>query len=301
MHLAVDAAEALLHSMVPEPARWAHGRRDVYISRSWHPADLADADPVCSALVKPHGFRPIGDSPDYSDFDAETRLRRIIESCGALVALFPFRDKPADGFTSKFMVAEVQLAKDLGRPFLLFAAPRVKLDRSLVASAFSGRVFALPAKPAILKSVLSDFDRQYQPSPRIAYSFFATSLLKEEQENERARLIVQQVTSMECQLGRGLKGKSAQEEIIDRIRNAEFVIADLSPNDHNSLIEAGIALGARRPLHLLSRVPEAGRRETRFMLRDMEIGWYSNALERIAYVHQFARKYRRQIIHPRLD
>jgi len=42
------------------------------------------------------------------------------------------------------------------------------------------------------------------------------------------------VTGMECQFGRGLKGKGAQEEIIDRIRNAEFVIADVSQDDHNT-------------------------------------------------------------------
>jgi hypothetical protein len=40
-------------------------------------------------------------------------VQRIIESCGALVAVLPFRDDAANGFTSKWIVQEVQIARDL--------------------------------------------------------------------------------------------------------------------------------------------------------------------------------------------
>src|SRR5262249_18451002 len=39
-------AAALLEALVPEPAPWPSGERDVYLSRPWHPAETAAADQV---------------------------------------------------------------------------------------------------------------------------------------------------------------------------------------------------------------------------------------------------------------
>jgi hypothetical protein len=297
-----ESAAALLQALVPERALWAHGRRDVYVSRSWHEGDMEISDSFCGALVQ-RNFRLIGDSPDHKAFDADERLKHIIDGCGALVALFPYRVKEAaHGFTSKFMVQEVELARELARPYLLFAAPGVKIDPALASGAFDGRVFPLVGDEDARNRLLDDFDDRYQPSPHIAYSFFATSLLKDAPEVNRAISIVEQVTCTECLIGRNVEGKHAQAEIIERIRNAEFVVADISANDHNSQIEAGIARGAARPLHLISRrPPKSAKLGTRFMLRDLEVDWYANALERIAIIHRIARSYRRRVIHPKLN
>lgn len=295
--LELEAAAALLEALVPEPAPWSHGERDVYLSRSWHAADTEIADRVCVALVRDHGFRLIGDSPDYSAFDGEHRVKRIIESCGALVAVLPHRDDAANGFTSKWIVQEVQLARDLGRPYLLFLTNGVKLDTALTAAAIGGRAFPIPqsADDVALADALRQFEDEYRQSPRIAYSFFATSLRGDARETDRVVVLMEQVTCMQCLLGQRLQGQHAQQEIVDRIRNAQFVLADITANHLNSLIEAGVARGAGSRLHLICRTPESRDLRTRFMFRDLEVNWYGNAVERIAKVHRIARMYRRRV------
>jgi hypothetical protein len=294
-----DIGAALLQALVPEPAPWSHGERDVYVSRSWHADDMAAADRVCAALVRNHGFRLIGDSPDYAAFDEGDRVKRIIESCGALVAMLPFRDDSANGFTSKWIVREVQLARQLGRPYLLFTADGVNVDSSLIAAAIGNRAFPLPSTvdDIALAKTLAFFDDEFSPSPRIAYAFFATSLRGEPQEIDRAVALVEQVTSMQCLLGQRLQGQHAQQEIVERIRNAQFVLADVTANHLNSVIEAGIARGAGTRLHLICRIPESGELRTRFMFRDLEVNWYGSPVERIGAVHRIARLYRRRVFH----
>ena len=132
----------------------------------------------------------------------------------------------------------------------------------------------------------------------VAYSFFATSLRGEARETDKIIALMEQVTSMECLLGQRLQGQHAQQEIIERIRNAQFVLADITADHLNSLIEAGVARGAGTRLHLICRTPESGELRTRFMFRDLEVSWYGNAVERIGAAHRIARMYRRRVFHP---
>ncbi|HEV7733327.1 MAG TPA: toll/interleukin-1 receptor domain-containing protein [Candidatus Binatia bacterium] len=301
MHrLEADAAATLLGALVPEPAPWSHGERDVYLSRSWHGADAEVADRVCGALVQTHGFRPIGDAADYAAFSGEDRVPRIIESCGALVAVAPFRDDAATGFTSKWVVQEVEIARRVGRPYLVFAADGVEIDPALVTTAIGGRAFRLAtaSDDATLSDALALLEDEYAPSPRLAYSFFSTSVRESTQETERAIAVVEQVTAMSCLLGQRLQGQHVQQEIIDRIKNAQFVLADVTANHLNALIEAGVARGAGTRLHLICRAPESGGLHTRFMLRDLEMNWYSNEVEHLGAVHRLARLYRRRVFSP---
>jgi hypothetical protein len=105
---------------------------------------------------------------------------------------------------------------------------------------------------------------------------------------------------MECLIGQNLEGQHVQSEIIDRIKNAEFVVADVSDNRPNSLIEAGIARGADVRLHLICKAPESGSLNIPFMLRHIEVGRYRDAVERIAVLHGIARRYRRRVYHAAL-
>jgi TIR domain len=298
--LDTEVAADLLQALVPDPAPWSQGQRDVYLSRSWHVADAETADRVCLALARDYGFRLIGDSPEYPAFDADTRVKRIIESCGALVAVLPFRDDAANGFTSKWIVREVQLARDLSCPYVLFAADGVRLDATLTAAAIGARTFPLPtsADDQALAQTLDLLEENYHPSPRPAYSFFATSLRSDVRETDRTIAVIEQITGMQCLLGQRLQGQHAQLEIIERIKNAQFVLADISANHANSLIEAGIARGAGTRLHLICRPPDSGELQTRFMFRDLEVNWYHDALERIGTAHQIARLYRRRVFDP---
>jgi hypothetical protein len=89
-----------------------------------------------------------------------------------------------------------------------------------------------------------------------------------------------------------------QQAIVDRIREAAFVIADVTDDRRNTLIEAGIAMGADRPLHLLCRTPDDGPSKTRFMFQDREMEWYRTPMERVGAVYRMARPYRRRVFAP---
>jgi hypothetical protein len=290
-------AAILLQALASDPAPWFHGKRDIYLSRSWHPSEAEAPNRVCTALARDHGFRLIGDSPDQSNYDGSSRVRRIIESCGALVAIFPYRDDVQNGFTSKWITNEALLAEGVDRPCLLLAADGVKLPPSLTDSAISRKTF--PLRPAdgepVLRQALHDLEETYRPSPRMAYSFFTTSLRGNGEDLDEAIALMEQVTCMECLIGRNLEGQHAQSEIVDRIRNAEFVVADITDDRANSLIEAGIARGAGVRLHLICKVPESGDLQMRFMLRDIEVNWYHDAVERIGVLHGIVRRYRRRV------
>jgi hypothetical protein len=214
------------------------------------------------------------------------------------VAVLPYRaDNGQHGYTSKGIISEALLAESLGRPYLLFAADGVRLEPKLTASAIGGKTYPLPQSDndIALPQALNDLKEEYRPSPRIAYSFFTTSLLGNEDDINEAIALIEQVTCMECLIGRNLEGRQAQVEIIDRIRKSEFVIADVTNDRANSLIEAGIARGAGVPLHLICKLPESGERHSRFMLRDIETLYYQDAVERVAILHSIARGYRRRV------
>ena len=299
--LDTEVAADLLQALVPEPAPWSQGQRDVYLSRSWRAAEAEPGDHICLALARDYGFRLVGDSPEYPAFDNESRIRRIIESCGALVGVLPYRDDDAaNGFTSEWIIKEVQVARDLGRPYLLFAAEGVKLDAAITAAAMGARVYPLPlsADDQILIQTLDSFEENYRASPRPAYSFFATSLLSDASETDRAIAVIEQITGMQCLLGQRLQSQHVQQEIVDRIQKAQFVLADISENHANSLIEAGVARGAGTRLHLMCKTPASGELRTRFMFRDIEVNWYQNALERIGAAHRISRLYRRRVFNP---
>jgi hypothetical protein len=290
----------ILCALVPDPSPRLGAERDVFWSRSWRPIEAESAERVGLALYK-HNFRLIGDSPDHKKFDDQSRrINHFIESCGALVAVLPFRDDAANGFTSKFIIKEVEIARALQRQYLLFAADGVRLDPELIAGAMHAMCFPIPdaADDSGLERTVLEFDEDYRPAPRLARSFFATSLRREPEETQRAIDVIQQVTKIPCMIGQRLQGQQAQVEIIRLIEDAEFMLADISANDLNSMIEAGIARGAGTLLHFLSRVPDSRELQTRFMFRDMEVNWYSTALERLGFAHRIARNYRRRVFVP---
>jgi hypothetical protein len=110
--------------------------------------------------------------------------------------------------------------------------------------------------------------------------------------------VVESATNMTCVCGQYLTSQHVQQAIVNRIRDAAFVIADVTDDNRNTLIEAGIARGADIPLHLLCALPSTTPPKTRFMFQDMEVSWYKNSLERIGAAYRIAKKYRRRVLAP---
>jgi hypothetical protein len=299
-NLDILSASALLRSLESSPPLRVDNDQDVYYSGPWR--NQSDTVREVLIMLQEIGWRLVGDSQDNPKFaDSIKRISSIIQSCRGLVAVLPFRAGNEPHNTSKWIIEEVRIAQGLGCPYLLVADEGVTPPNELVATAHGGRL--LRTSPNGLsqefRGELQAFDDAIghnSPSPSGAFSFLAASLLGDAAESDALVSVVESVTNMTCVLGQNLAGQHAQQEIVDQISNAAFVIADVTDDNRNTLIESGVARGAGVPLHLICRLPADGNRKTRFMLQDMEISWYSSPLERLGAIYRISRRYRRRVL-----
>jgi TIR domain len=298
----LPAASLLLQSLEAHPLLRFDNHQDVYYSGPW--SNQSSGTEKALRILHTMGWRLVGDAPDRPQFeDSAPWIRAIIQSSRGLAAVLPFRSGNEPHHTSPWVLDEVRIAQGLGRPYVLLAEHGVAAPQELVAHAHGGRVLPLSEDDddEQLRSELQDFDDtlgHVRISSAGAYSFLAMSLLSDATEGEALVSVVQQATNMTCVQGLYLTGQHAQQAIVEQIRDAAFVIADITDDNRNSLIESGVARGAGVPLHLICQLPADGNRKTRFMLQDMEINWYSNSLERIGIVYRIARGYRRRVLSP---
>jgi hypothetical protein len=269
--------------------------RDVYVSRSWRVAESEPADTICRAIAE-RGYRLIGDSTDQKVFDETDRVPQLIASCGAVVAVVPNRA----GRTSPYIEEEIRIALSLGTPCLAVVPEGVTLttaisDQIRPDSLFSAETMQSSAAVAAFADAMTE---TFRPPSRPHYAFYAGSLLKTPAQNDYIRELVDAVAGVDCILGHQLSGQHAQAEIIASIRGALFMIADVSEDGGiNTLIEAGIALGAGTRLHLVARgAPKA----PRFMFRDIEINFCNSDLEFLGSIHRISRPYRRRVVNREL-
>ena len=101
---------------------------------------------------------------------------------------------------------------------------------------------------------------------------------------------------MRCVRGERLSDDNVQTAIIDLIRRAAVMIADVSDDHRNTLIEAGIAMGSGTRLKLICREPPAGAPlKKRFMFEGQELYWYGTPEQRLGLCYYFARQFRRRV------
>jgi TIR domain len=298
------SAGALLRSLTPNPPLRLDNDQDVYYAGPW--SSPSPSVNRVYRIVPELGWRLVGDSQDHPKFvDSVQRITAIVQSSRGLVAILPFRPGNEPYHTSPWVLDEAQIAQTVNRPYILMAEQGVVVPPELAAHAFGARVLPLTADgpDEQIHSTLQAFDEMLSHVPHSnagAYSFFAASLLGDATETDALVSVVERATNMTCVQGKDLTGQHAQEAIVDQIRDAAFVIADVTDDNRNALIESGVARGAGVPLHLTCRLPENGNRKTRFMLQDMEVNWYSNPLDRIGAMYRIARRYRRRILTPRI-
>jgi len=210
-------------------------------------------------------------------------------------------DRKGSGKTSPWIEDEIRLAMRSGNPYLLLKDEGVELPADLVSGALEGQAYSIQqmlSTPSYAVQVLEEFDEHYRLSSTPHYAFYAGSLTKDRGTSQRIRRIVEMVTGMECVIGANLQGQHAQREIIERIRGALFVLADITDDNKNTLIEAGIARGAGTRLHLLAKGDPA---PTRFMFRDLEVTFFNSEVELLGAVHRIARPYRRRVLNREFD
>lgn len=187
--------------------------RDVYVSRTWRESGAATADEV-SRLAAEHGFRLIGDSRDQHGFADGQRVRSIIASCGAFIAILPHR---GGSETSHYMLREIEQARDLGLPTLLVADEEVQLPESIARQAIrvgADRDAALVAVERHLQRLEDEWDQP--PAPHRV--FFSTPLGDDSRDRiRRVKNILLSVTGMPCVIGGDIRQGHVQRAIVDAI------------------------------------------------------------------------------------
>jgi TIR domain len=296
------ACADLLRSLSPNPPSRLDANQDVYLAVPWSRQTEAAKNAVRSIAAM--GWRLVGDSPDLPNFtDSEKRIASIIGTSRGVISVLPFDPSKPPSFTSQWILNEAHVALRCQQPYLLLAESKVEVPNDLVLGSFGKSVTPITGgnDTSSIQQVLSEFDEELSHksfSDTRSYSFLATSLLGDPKETEDLKSVIEHASNMTCMQGQGFTGQHVQQAIIDRIRRAAFVLADVSDDHRNSLIESGIAMGSGTPLHLMCRVPENGSLKRRFMFEDMEMNWYRNPLERLATAYRIARLYRRRVYYP---
>jgi hypothetical protein len=275
--------------------------RPVYLSRGWRPPERPPADTIVRGL-QAAGLRLVCDWTDQPSYD-KARIRDIMEGTGGLAAILPHR---GNGGTSRYILDEIAMARDLGLPVLVFAhADVATLPPGPDPLRFGDDPAAIRSNWEDYANPIEDFVTSIGEARAGEHIFLGHSLEESIDDNFRtASQMLSRLTGLPIRVGGLVTGQDAQHEIVSLIRSAGLCIIDISNRTYenlpekidfalNSSIEAGIALGAGRPLYLTCRSP---RRSPPFMFRNKQVWFYEDDLELIGNLRQIAARHRRMVL-----
>ncbi len=292
------AVARLLRSLNSEVPHRFDNAQDVYLAAPWNrPSPIARET---FQSLQHTGWRLVGDSPDLAHM-AKGRVEAIQRTARGVIAYLPLDSSQPNGATSRFIVEEARMALEIGKPLLLLAEPGVTTPEDLAAGAFRGEAIVLTeTNPrAASHAAFEAFDerlRHVSHDDTRAFIFFAGSLRDQPNDADDVASVIERSSNMQCIRGERLDGDNVQAGIIDRIRRAAVVIADVSDDHRNTLIEAGIAMGSGTRLKLMSRAQGDGTPpKKRFMFEGQELFCYQTPEERLGLCYYFARQFRRRV------
>jgi hypothetical protein len=98
-------------------------------------------------------------------------------------------------------------------------------------------------------------------------------------------------------LGNEIHDEPLHSAIMEKIRGAFLVLADITDDNINACIEAGMGLAAGTNVEILA---QGKPRRPPFMLRSLQMSTYENEVEQMGLVHKIVRPYRRRVINAEL-
>jgi hypothetical protein len=297
--LDADTAQAILRALYPGENRPNPvNSRDVYVSASWHQDDNVSARATCAYLVE-QGFRLIGDSPDQKGFGSGDRVQRIVNSCGAFVAIVPYRgtETAVTGQRPyKYFLQEIDFAAEQELPSVIIADPRIRRadghDQHWLRMETNESIVPDPVQLP-LRSLWDKWQQPRHPH----YVFCAMDLDSEDTRfTGPVRQLIQRITSMPTIVGSEVHGGNSDNvnaAVRRAVCEAFLVIADLTEDNINACIEAGMALAVGTNVELLAAGPQ---RRPPFMLRERNMPTYTDKVRQIGLIHRISRAYRRRVI-----
>jgi hypothetical protein len=279
----------------PNPAT----ARDVYVSCSWQTNDNKSARAVCLCLID-QGFRLIGDSKDQQGFGGGDRVKNIIGSCGAFVSVLPFRGEAIATRKNdpyEYFIREIGFADELGMPRIIIADPRIGHGQD------DGQWLHMDTDattcPVQIAEAIELLWEQWRYPPNPHYIFYAMDLQSASGlPVADIRHLIERITGMSTVIGTEVQSESLHSAIMMKVCKAFLVLADITDDNVNACIEAGMGLAIGANVRLIA----AGKdRNPPFMLRGAgQLSGYNNNVERIAIVHKIMRDYRRRVINAAL-
>jgi hypothetical protein len=256
-----------------------------YFSRGWHSTDSNMTETVSRALSRA-GLRLVGDAADQISW-IEERIIKILESCGAFVAVLPRRPAALHS-TSKFVLREWELAIDHGLPCLVVPHPNINLPKEIMER--PGLVEPTDNADLLLDYSINLSEEWHIPH-RDPYVFYATDFGPEKRElRGLVAESVEAATGLACRIGEYVEGSPVQANILRMVTNSSVLLADISGDSPNVYVEIGAALGADVPVALL-RKGQPGR--PAFMLRDQQVYDYGTDAESLARAIRVSYPFRR--------
>jgi hypothetical protein len=303
--LTADVAMAILSAFYPGDNRPdPRNSRDVYLSGSWQPEDHDSAVAVSRSLAQA-GFRLIGDAKDQKGFRGD-RIQSIVESCGALVCVVPYRGvEPASAAEKpyKYFLTELDLAVKAGLPTVVVADPRVRRSDGEDQSWLRIDTCATACPQEVQSAIDGLWDRWTSP-PRPHEVFLAIDLSTPgSRRDSDVRRLVERITGMKTVVGDEIREADIQSGILRAIQRAFLMIADLTSTTDDAFnldvcIEAGMALAAETNLALVSKGKP---RSPPFMLRQAgQLLTYADDVDQFGVLHNLVRDYRRRVINAEL-
>jgi hypothetical protein len=250
------------------------------------------------------GFRLIGDAKDQKGFRGD-RLQSIITSCGAFVAIIPYRGDEracaAEG-PYRYFLRELDLAARTNLPLVVVADNRVhRIDGD------DGMWLRMDSQssacPAEVNAAIENLWSLWQRPSRPHYIFFATDLDAPcSRRSSDLRELIERVTGMPTVVGDEIQEAPLQESIARALREAFLVIADITGSTEQTFnldacIEAGIARAGDTNLVL---VAAGSPRRPPFMLRDLQMPTYQSPVEQLGLIYRIVMPYRRRVLNAEL-
>jgi hypothetical protein len=291
-----DAVASLLRSLGGRAPQRVDNGSDVYLSAPWSKRTQL-TDRALEALKQPElGWRLVGDSPSHQRF-GEKRVEAIVRTTRGMVVVLPYNPlEQKANFTSEFILNEANDAIAAKKPLLLLYEHGVLIPDAIANYAFRSVELDTTANNDALQNALHAFSEKLAQQSRDntdTFIFYAGSL---RDRYEELQLVIERASNMPFERGEGLEGANAPMEIIALIKKAALVIADVSDDRRNTMVEVGAAMALDKELRLLVRNTSPGTLPKKaFMLEGREVFGFDSLEEHLCLCYNFARQYRRKV------
>lgn len=266
---------------------------DIFISRAWSRED--ELTSLVCREAKRLGFHLIGNPVEQ--LTSSDSPMRLVAGCGGGIAIIQggINDKALRKITN-----ELEAMRHYGLPFLIVMEDVVDLPDSIVGAALEVlRLERDSSQPSMdrkkqIRVAMFRLQEEWINPPESQYIFYGTDIKNEHKARNRLlQKVIQQISTMPCLMGEDIQRGHIQGEIVNMIVHAQMMIADVSSENLNTCIEAGVAIGANVPLNLLSGDE---RHKPPFMFRDRQVWHYQDDLDLIGIIHKLVLPYRRYIL-----